>query len=428
MGLCAALLEAAFLLLRRFHPFSQHVPEFLALALAAGVVYFIAVWLVFSPGEADRGALAVVLLAAALFRATLFPLPPTLSNDLYRYLWDGRIQLAGYNPYLVTPADPDLALFRPPGQIEIPGPGYPTFYPPLTELLFRLLAPSGVERAAQLDGLFNFKLASLVFDLGSLLVLVALLRVRGEPPVRALVYGWCPLVVLEFAGSGHNDSLALFFLLLANYSIIRQRAAESILALAAATMSKWFAAVAVPVFLRRSRWRDVVWFLAAGLLLSLPYREAGWRLLGNLLLYAERWRNNSSLFALLRSATGSEWVPVGAALAVVAGLSIYYAVRRVEPLRACYVLFAAVLLLAANVFPWYVTWLVPFLCFFPTPAFLLWTATVLLSYHVLIDYTVLGLWRETPWLLWLEYLPVYALLLVRLLKVRIGGTSGKLSS
>jgi len=401
--LLAALLEVAFLLLRRLHPWDENVAAVIGLGLAASLVYFLSTRLAFVWREPSRAALWVVLLAALVFRLTLFGLPPSLSDDLYRYQWDGQVQLAGHNPYRVAPADSKLQELRPPNYDRLPGRDVPAAYGPLTELLFRL--------TARLDGVAAFKLLSVLFDLGTLVLVAGLLRLRGEPPVRALLYGWCPLVVVEFAGSGHNDSLALCALVAANFLIIRQRPGASILALAAAVAAKWFAAVAAPVFFWRARWRNLLLFVAAAALVILPYRDAGWGLLRGLATYAEKWRNNESLFAVLAAATGDERVAAGLAAGVVAGLALYCLRQRLEPLRATYLLLAALLLLSPSVFPWYVTWLVPFLCFFPNPALLAWTATVWLSYHVLIDYSATGLWQYKPWLVWLEYLPVYALLL-----------------
>ncbi|MFQ5778830.1 MAG: glycosyltransferase 87 family protein [Terriglobia bacterium] len=401
--LMAVLLEAVFLVLRGLHPLDAHVAELVATALAGGLLYLVAAWRMLTWRHSTRAALAVVLFAAVVFRLTLLPLPPTLSDDAYRYVWEGEVQLAGYNPYLIAPADPELVPLRPAEFDRLPGKDIPSAYPPLTQLLFRL--------AAWLDGLATFKLLSVLFDLATLLLIVGVLRLRGQPPVRALLYGWCPLVVLEFAGSGHNDSLALCALLLAHWLIIRGRPAVSIVALAAAALSKWFAGVLAPVFLRRTRWWGTPLFAATAAVLSLPYLGAGSNLLSGFATYAEKWRNNESLYALLMAATGQESIATGVALGVVGGLALHCALRRVEPLRAGFLLLAAVLLLAPSVFPWYVTWLVPFLCFFPNPALLLFTVTVLLSYHVLIDYRALGVWHYSPALVWLEYLPVYALLL-----------------
>lgn len=399
----ALLLELAFLGIARLQPLDENVAAVILLGLAASLVYFAVAWVAFSWQRSTRGALLVVLLAAVVFRATLFPLAPTLSNDLYRYAWEGEIQRAGHNPYLVSPADPGVAPWRPAEFERLPGKEFPTAYGPLTQMLFRL--------TAYFDGLAGFKLLSVAFDLATLLLLVGLLGVRREPPARALLYGWCPLVVLEFAGSGHNDSLALFALLLGNLLIIRQRAALSNVAMAAAAAGKWFAAVAAPVFLWRGRWRSLPAFAAVLLAAWLPYREAGWELFAGLVTYAEKWRNNESLYAVLMAATGEQSVATGVGLGVVGGLALYCAARRIEPLRACTWLLAAVLLFSASVFPWYVTWLVPFLCFYPHPALLVFTATVLLSYHPLSEYSAGGVWQYQPWLVGLEYLPVYGLLL-----------------
>jgi alpha-1,6-mannosyltransferase len=404
LGLLAVLLEAVFVALRRQHPLDENIAWVVALGFLAGVIYLCAAYLVVSRARSSPAALIVVLLAAVVFRATLFDLPPTLSSDLYRYQWEGAVQVAGHNPYQVTPGDPELQDLQPPVLARLPVKNVPTAYAPLTELFFGL--------TARLDGLPAFKLLSVGFDLGTLLLLLGLLRRRGLPAARALLYGWCPLVVLEFAGSGHNDSLALFFLLAASLLIIRRRSElVSNIALAAAVMCKWFPAVTLPVYFRRTRWRGGALFAASAALLLLPYSTAGGGLLKGLLTYAEHWRNNASLYALFAAATGEAVVATGLALGIVGGLALHLARMRSGPLRSGYLLLAAVLLVSPSVFPWYVTWLVPFLCFFPRPAFLLWTVTVLLSYHVLIDFTALGVWHYTPWLVWLEYLPVYGLLL-----------------
>ncbi|MGH9577883.1 MAG: hypothetical protein ACRD3R_10645, partial [Terriglobales bacterium] len=89
----AALLEAAFLTLRQFHPFDEHVVECVALLLAAGAVYLVAAWLALRLTQSSPAATAVILLAALVFRLTLFALPPSLSPDLYRYQWEGQTQL-----------------------------------------------------------------------------------------------------------------------------------------------------------------------------------------------------------------------------------------------------------------------------------------------------------------------------------------------
>ena len=174
LALLAALLEVLFLLLRHFHPFDENIPAVVAISLAATVVYFTAAYLACRAGASGRAALLIVLLAAVAFRVTLLPLPPSLSNDLYRYVWEGNIQLSGHNPYLSLPADPALETLRTDHYHRFPGKEVPTAYGPTTQLLFRLTAALG--------GVLAFKLASVVFDLGTLLLLMGILTSRGLPP------------------------------------------------------------------------------------------------------------------------------------------------------------------------------------------------------------------------------------------------------
>lgn len=410
-GLALAL-GAGFLALRALAPWDAHVPAVIAVGLATSALYLVGVQRVFRPdASSSRAHLLLILVAALAFRLTLVGVSPTLSDDLYRYQWEGRIQEAAWNPYQVTPADPRLAELRDANFTRLPGRDFPSAYPPLAELYFWLLTRLG-------GGLEGFQWAALAFDLAALALLLGLLRALGQPLVRVLTYAWCPLVVLEFAGNGHYDALVLVTLLLANLFIIGKRPAASMAALAAATAAKWFAGLALPVFAVRAGWRWLLAFLGACAVFTLPYAEAGAKLVRGLEAYGEKWRNNESLFALLRWGTQRDDVAAGIALGIVIGLMVHAAATRTEPLRACGRLIAAILLLSPSVFPWYVTWLVPFLCFSPHPAGLTFTATVWLSYHPLSAYRATGVWAYNPWLVALEYLPVYALLLPDLLRRR----------
>ncbi len=403
LGVLAALLEGLLLLLTRYHPLDENIPEVVAIFLAAGSIYFLAVHLTWQPETNNRAGLILILVAAAVFRITLFPLPPTLSDDIHRYLWEGRIQQAGLNPYSHAPSGPEVEAFRPADLDSIPGKDVSAAYGPGTELLFNL--------AARFGGLYVFKFTSLLFDLASLLLLVLLLRARGEPLMRVLVYGWCPLVILEFAGSAHIDSAMVALLLLALWLLHKKQNPLSIAAITAALFTKWTAGLALPLFFRRTNWRAGPVFAAVAFLLYLPYLDAGSRLVAGMGAYTEKWRNNESLHALLTWLTGQDAVAQGVLGGVLLGLLAYLTWKKTDPLRATYLLLGTLLLLSPNVFPWYMTWLVPFLCFFPQRAFLLWTSTALLGYHVMIRYSALGIWEYQAEMLWLEYAPVYGLLL-----------------
>jgi alpha-1,6-mannosyltransferase len=224
-------------------------------------------------------------------------------------------------------------------------------------------------------------------------------------------------VVVESAASGHNDSLAVAAVLAALLLIIRRRPVVSTLALATATLTKVFPVVLFPLWLRLVGWprKPRAWAAvgAAGLLAiacTWPYRSDLPAMLTALQKFSNSFIDNASLFLLLQWFSGSmDWAR-GISAGVVAGASIWVAARKLDPLRATYLMFGTILLVSQNAFSWYFVWIIPLLCFFPNPAWLLLTILQFLSYHVLIDYQAFDRWEFKPWFQLLEYGPSCALL------------------
>jgi len=427
-------LEAVFAAMARLGDLSVHIPEFMALALGGGVLYFIALYALEHTRE-NRAVLWLVLLGGLAFRLTLFPHPPSLSTDLYRYRWDGHVQNAGWNPYAIAPVDPRLAPLREPGWTVMPVPEIPTMYPPLSMLVFRAtwrLLPDPV----------LFKLPFLLADLAVAAMLAGWIRSTGGRNYQVAIYAWNPLVLVEFSSSGHNDALAIAGVV-ATLMIIRRFPAMSTLTLTAGALCKAFPAVLLPLALVRATWpasatspvamagkpaeagsqakagglRFLHGLFAAGGSVALatlcvwPYRH-GWReFLGMLHAYQLIFRNyHSSVYPALLWFSGSHEIAAGVGEGVVLGLALWLALRRVDPTRAAFLLIGTVLLFAPNGYPWYFTWIVPLLCFYPSPAWLMLTILEFLSYKIFIDYRVLGVWHFDPLFQWLCYAPFYALL------------------
>jgi alpha-1,6-mannosyltransferase len=388
---------------------ADHIPEFVALALGAGVLYFIALYALEHTRE-SRAVLWLVLLGALAFRLTMFPYPPSLSTDVHRYRWDGHVQNAGWNPYAVAPTDPRLAPLRDSGWYGMPAPEIPTMYPPLSELVFRATW-------RVLSGPVGFKLPFLLADLAVAAMLAGWVRSTGGRNYQVAIYAWNPLVVVEFASSGHNDALAIAGVV-ATLLIIRRYPVVSTLTLTAAALSKAFPAVLLPLALFRAGWPGKVrgWLAATGCaalatVCVWPYRH-GWReFLGMLQYYQVIWRNyHSSIYPVLLWMSGSHVVAAGVGEGVVFGLALWLAVRRADPTRAAFLLIGTVLLFAPNGYSWYFTWIVPLLCFYPSTAWLLLTVLQFLSYKIFINYRVLGDWHFDPFFQWLTYAPFYVFL------------------
>jgi alpha-1,6-mannosyltransferase len=341
-------------------------------------------------------ALFIILAGAVLFRVALLPARSTPSDDVYRYQWDGRAQRAHLNPYVVFPNSEELDWLQNPDHPEPPGEETPTIYPPLSELAFRLI-----------ETVPGYKRVSTILDLASAVVLMLLLTAMKQPMHRVLAYVWSPAVLISFAMSGHFDSLAIVTFLAALFFLVTNRPALSMAGLALSFLSKFFPVLLLLTFLKRVRLSHVGLFVSLIFAFYVPFLSAGWHLLDGARNYARDWANNGSFFYLLRFVAGSRaGGEVIAALMLFAAIG-YLAKRRAAPLWSSLVLTGGVILLSPTAFPWYFTWSIPFLCFYPSGAWLLMSVTSVLAYTPAIAYGAGEPLKNSLLMLSLEYGPVY---------------------
>ncbi len=399
-----------------------YVAEFVTLFLTASLFYLVSCYLITTADEAssDRRATRLIWGAAILFRLTALPLDPQLSEDPHRYRWNGKLEAAGGNPYTETPENTDWEHPRDRAYPLVPGKHLPTVYGPVLEMIH-----AGTYRLAArvTDDPFEqarlFKIPFALIELGVAWALAALLRALGRPAGWLLIYLWSPLIVVEFWAQGHNDPPVMLFVVLALGAAVRGRWTQGWAWLTAAVLTKFWPLILLPFFLwrrdgegRRFEGKAALVGIPLALVLSAPYWEGIPRLAATMTAFASGWRNNNSLYGLILAANGGSeglataWA-AGILLAALAGM----AWARLEIVRASMSATVLLLLLSANCFPWYLSWLVPFLAIYPNAALLLWTALAVLAYHVVIDYAALGVWRESNEFRLLEYVPVYGMLL-----------------
>jgi alpha-1,6-mannosyltransferase len=354
-------------------------------------LYGVAAWCLFKgtlhrPG-AEAKALAAILVIAALLRGIALPAPQVLSSDAYRYVWDGRVQAAHVNPYRYIPADPALRSLRDTAIYpNINRADYAhTIYPPTAQLAF-----FAIEQIS--DGIPAMKLGLLLFDGLIIACLIALLRHHGLPATHVLLYAWHPLPIWEFAGAGHVDSIAIALLLLAYLFFARRASTFTGIALAAATLVKYYPVVAAPALYRRWDWRMPVAFVMTLALLYLPYMRVGVDVSGFLSGYAteEGLRDGGGIWLLsllksLFSVPTDSWrlfVPIATALMLVLSLWVQVSgkYRENRDVSGGLLLASSFTVLVSPHYPWYFTWLVPFLCFQFSPAHLWLTGSCALMY------------------------------------------------
>lgn len=424
-GLGAALvgLTAAGLLWDRPHELEigtwARLYGWVGTALAAGLAYLAACRLVLrTPGPASGRAawlpLALVLLAAAGMRVPPLLHKPFLSSDVFRYVWDGRVQAAGVNPYRYLPSDPALEGLRDP--TPWPNGIYSnvnrrdtarTIYPPAAQGLFLL-------SALLWPGVLGWKVLLLALEAVAVGVAAWLLNRAGRPPAQVLLYAWAPLPAWEFAGNGHIDGAAIGFVALALGAAAYRRDLPAGLLLGAAALCKFLPTALLPAMWRpfasprggaqggaqggplwgllSASWRLPLAFAAAILAGYAFYLGAGWNVLGFLAGYGdeEGLASGTGIFWLRLVAVVTSlppWIGKAYLLAGLAGLALLAlhiartplpdppGPRGIELARGALLLAGAAMAVITPHYAWYLCWLTWLACLYPAWSIL--AATVL---------------------------------------------------
>jgi hypothetical protein len=393
---------------------SIHVYVILFLFLC--IVYFLGVLLVLKAGlkiERATHLVVIILFAGTLFRVCLVPTEPSvLSKDMYRYIWDGRVQQSGINPYLFPPAAQELKNLQD-NRIypNINRKNHPTIYPAGAQLFFRLVF------AIVGDSVYGYKGFQVVIDILSMLLLVALLKVWGFGPARVIVYAWNPLVIFEIAYSGHLEGVVVFLMVAAFYLTSINKKIPGYILLAICSGIKLYPALLLPAMIRRKdRIKGILTFIITFSALYLPFVSAGNRIAGFLSTYLNNpyesfnWGLKNLIMRLFPGLDYSLLSHLFILALMAVGLVIFIKEKHgVQMIRYAYILVGfLIVLMPASLHPWYVILIIPFLTFFPSLAWLIFSATVTLSY---LKYaTDMGV--MPTWVLFTEYLVLFALLIL----------------
>jgi len=356
-----------------------------------------------APGHRGPLVLSWPLLLAVglLMRLPLLLAPPQLSDDIYRYVWDGRVAVNGVNPYRHAPPDTALAHLRDADWSRINNPTLPTIYPPVAQRLF--------EMAARLaPGVTGLKLLLFLFDLLVALILAAGVARQPADRWRLLVWWWHPLAALEWSSSGHVDVAGIALLLLAFLLATRGRPGAgrwfAVGALvAAATMVKFLALLALPFLVgpRRSWGWVALGFILALLVGYLPYMTHDTNVFGSLGTYAARWRSNDFFFGLLlRPGTALDQparlteAKLYAAL-LTSAIALLVVLVKARPAAAISTVIGSALLLSPTIHPWYLAWLAPFVAIHFSASWFYVTTASLLAYQAVPTWLEGRVWVES---------------------------------
>ncbi|MFY9608581.1 MAG: glycosyltransferase family 87 protein [Blastocatellia bacterium] len=447
---------------RDLHRFTQWLAAYSWLFIGQLAIYVVACYVVVRGKPTGPGAtrtvklltFGAVVVFAVVFRVELVAQRPFLSSDIYRYVWDGRVQAAGVNPYRYTPEAEELRELRDDRifpNITDEDRTWFSAYPPAAQAVFFSVYKL-------LPSITGFKLAMSAFDLITLILIMLTLTAAGLDPARAIIFAWHPLVVFETAHSGHVESVYIAFIAVALWAWSRGSRVLTGVGLALATAVKFYPALLLPAFIVTSQ-HDVagqdsladgrrnsgrfharalakLWsrsnlkmlgaFAATIAAVYLAYVGAGANLFGFLDDYVrgEGFGERGSRYFLLNLFREVIPIPTLAFLIPAALVLLALAVRQmlmtkrdvVDVARGAIVLVGAYLLLTTPRYAWYYVWLLPLLCFAPRVSWLYLTGAASLLY--LVWYTPLVYPHIPLWLGAAIYFPTLSLLLLENAKAR----------
>jgi hypothetical protein len=418
---------------RDLHRFIQWLAAYESLYIAQLGIYAVACWLVWRrPDRLTRRTTLFVTIAIIAFAMTsrfeLVAQKPYLSADVYRYIWDGRVQAAGVNPYRYPPNAPELESLRDQkifNSIPAADLVWISPYPPVAQAVFYAIYSIHPSSPGA------FKTAMSLFDLVTMVALALTLARIGQDPARVVLFAWHPMLIYESAHSGHLESVYIAFIALALLASSYGKSALSGAGIGLATMVKFYPALLLPAFLgggagkrlkliNRTAVSVAAGFAIVTLVFWLPYSSAGTRMFGFASSYIadEGFAGGGSRYYLLDLVR--RLLPVPTWLFVLCALLVF-AIVAMKALRAAgrgaraaataaSALIGAYLLITSPRYAWYHAWLLPFLCLAPRLSWFYLASAAPLLY--LVWYTP-EVYPNLPlWLGSVVYLPVVGLLLM----------------
>lgn len=368
-----------------------------------------------------------ILFIAILFRVVLLFMTPNLSDDYYRFIWDGELISNGNNPYEFKPVEQEFdnpkeaVTLKDRTYGKMNSKEYYSVYPPVSQVFFGLVEYTSGNNSYQFIVLLRILLIG--FDIGVILILAKLLKWFSKKKELVVIYALNPLVITELTGNLHFEGVTLFFVLAAMWYLTQKRTVQAGLLYALAICTKLIPILFLPLFIFRMNWKQLFVFYGVigvfTLLLFFPFMDV------NLLetfgysisLYFNTFEFNGSLYNVFRE-IGFQFYgynqienigKIGQVIVLLSAVLILIKSRRNKELKRIFNYIVWLLLIyyafASIVHPWYIIYLLTLSVFTNLRFPLVWSFLVVLSYYAYRD---VGVVNENYWLIGFEYVVLLA--------------------
>ena len=369
--------------------------------------------------ELDEKKIQTGIVLAIIFRLSLLFMLPNLSDDYFRFIWDGRLFVHGINPFSVLPSQiinsPQAAsmglsrhLFK-----SLNSPDYYSIYPPVLQFVFWISAQ--LFHNSLRGAVLVMRIFIIAADIGSIFIIKKLLSELKRPPQLVLLYALNPLIIMELTGNIHFEAFMIFFVLAALLLLYRNKIYLSATVFALAICSKLLPLMFLPLLLKRYGFKtSLKYYLTCAIvcaILFLPFFnfETIKHILASTDLYFQKFEFNASIFYLVRWAgfkiVGYDIIHrAGIVLSFIVAMTIIIiSITQKKSFSSLftYMLFCLTFYFACAsiVHPWYISTLIAFSIFTNRKYPFIWSALIVLSYFT---YRTIP-YNESTWLLAIEY-------------------------
>ncbi len=355
----------------------------------------------------------LIIIFGIIFRAILIPSNISTSDDVYRYIWEGKVVVNGENPFLYSPDSEKLNYLRTENYPKlVTYPNMTTIYPGAAQTVFALAYLISGESEVGL------KLIYLISEIITLIILLSLLRKFKLPEYNLILYAWLPLPIMEYFINSHIDVVGIMFFVVSLYLLYKEKNILSALFFALAVSVKLYALIALPIILIRTGIKRgfiyAIIVLSVLLITMLPYLPAGEKLFSSLTAYASSWSFNGSVYSLLRLIFHNGYTAHALSFILLAFAVITFSLFSESTIRGIFYVWIAYIIFTPTLYPWYLGWiavLIPFIRF-----------NSVLALLFLINFSnVTPLqkeWTEFTWVYLIEYVPFFLLIIYDIMRVK----------
>jgi len=364
--------------------------------------------------EGDLSVPLFIILTGILFRIILFPADLTTSPDAYRYLWEGKIIVNGYNPYEYSPSSPELMHLHSsdlPSKINFRDMN--AIYPPAAQIIFA---------AAYLisgESFIGLKILYLIFEILTMIFLLKLLEHKKKDLNNIIYYAWLPLPIMEYFINVHLDVFGISLFIMAVYFFEKEKHVTASVLLSLSVLSKFLPLFIIPLLLRKAGLKKTLYTIlilsGISVILYFPFYTDNISMFAFLLKYIERWEFNASVYYLMKIFTDNYTARI-LCMALFLIIVIIISVRYKDFTKAAFGIMISFFILAATVYPWYLGWIAVL-----NPVYIFYSAASLFFTSNFSNVTPLSPeWTEYTWVLLAEYITFFLFLVIDLWRNRKG--------